>query len=134
DPSKKRFAPAVELEHAQALDSDVRAATVLGPSLYVPLSRRGHVALGMGAQLPVAGARPFDWRVWGVGLRGGQGRSAMGLVSRASRRDGRERGRDRGAAALRRSHPARASATFAELLIAEAAGRSDGKGARGREQ
>jgi mono/diheme cytochrome c family protein len=62
-PYKKSLVPAVELEQAQALDSDVRAATVLGPSLYVPLSRRGHVALGMGAQLPVAGARPFDWRV-----------------------------------------------------------------------
>ena len=62
-PYKKSLVPAVELEQTQALDSDVHAATVLGPSLYVPLTRRGHVALGMGAQLPVAGARPFDWRV-----------------------------------------------------------------------
>jgi len=41
----------------------VHAYTVLGPSLYVPLSRRGHVALGVGAELPVAGTRPFDWRL-----------------------------------------------------------------------
>jgi hypothetical protein len=62
-PYKKSLVPAAELEQTQALDSDAHASTVLGPSLYVPLSRRGHLALGMGAQLPVAGARPFDWRV-----------------------------------------------------------------------
>jgi hypothetical protein len=32
-PYKKNLVPAVELEQSQALDSDVRAATVLGPSL-----------------------------------------------------------------------------------------------------
>ena len=62
-PYKKNLVPAIELEQSQALDSAVRAYTVLGPSLYVPLSRRGHVAVGVGAQLPVAGTRPFDWRL-----------------------------------------------------------------------
>ena len=37
------------------------AATLLGPTTI--LSRRGHVALGLGAQLPVPGRRPFDWRI-----------------------------------------------------------------------
>jgi hypothetical protein len=55
--------PAVELEQSQDLAAGVHAATLLGPTLYVPLSRRGHVAIGAGAQLPVAGTRPFDWLV-----------------------------------------------------------------------
>ena len=61
-PYKKNLVPAVEFQQSQALDSPVRAATLLGPTLYVPLSRRGHVALSVGAQFPVAGTRPFDWR------------------------------------------------------------------------
>ncbi|MFI5280867.1 MAG: c-type cytochrome [Gemmatimonadales bacterium] len=60
-PYKKNVVAGVELQQTQALDSDVHAATVLGPTLYLPLSRRGHVALGVGAQLPVAGTRPYDW-------------------------------------------------------------------------
>jgi len=62
-PSKRALVPALELEQTQAIASDVHAATLLGPTLYLPLSRRGHTALGIGAQLPVAGTRPFDWRL-----------------------------------------------------------------------
>jgi len=62
-PYKKCPVPALELEQSQDLDGAVHAATVLGPTLYMPLSRRGHVALGAGVQLPVAGTHPFDWRV-----------------------------------------------------------------------
>ena len=47
---------------SQALDSAVHAYTLLGPTLYAGLSRRGHVAMAVGAQVPVAGTRPFDWR------------------------------------------------------------------------
>jgi hypothetical protein len=62
-PYKKNLVPAVEFEQSQALGSGVHAATLLGPTLYVPLSRRGHVAAGIGAQLSVAGAGPIDWRI-----------------------------------------------------------------------
>ena len=62
-PYKKNVVPALELEQTQALDAAVHAATLLGPALYLPLSRRGHVALGVGGQLPVAGVRPFNWRL-----------------------------------------------------------------------
>jgi hypothetical protein len=60
-PYKKSLVVGVELQQTQAIDSEVHAATVLGPTLYLPLSRRGHVALGVGAQFPVAGTRPYDW-------------------------------------------------------------------------
>jgi hypothetical protein len=60
-PYKKDVVTGLELQQTQALDSAVHAATVLGPTLYWPLSRRGHVAVGVGAQLPVAGTRPYDW-------------------------------------------------------------------------
>jgi hypothetical protein len=62
-PFKKALVPAVELEQAQAIDSAVHSYTLLAPTLYVPLSRRGHVAIGVGGQLPVAGTRPFDWQL-----------------------------------------------------------------------
>ena len=61
-PYKKSIVTGVELVETQPLD-DGDDSTVLGPTLYVPLSRRGHVAVGVGAQLPVAGTRPFDWRL-----------------------------------------------------------------------
>ena len=67
-PYKSDVVPALELEQRQGLDGGVHAATLLGPSLYVPLSRRGHVAIGVGGLLPVAGTRPFNWTVTGFFL------------------------------------------------------------------
>ncbi len=61
-PYKRSLVPAVELEQSQALASSVHAYTLLGPTLYTGLSRRGHVAMAVGAQVPVAGTRPFNWR------------------------------------------------------------------------
>ena len=54
--------PAVEFEQTQAVASDVHPQTLLGPTFILPLSRRGHVALGLGAQFPVAGTRPIAAR------------------------------------------------------------------------
>ncbi len=62
-PYKKCPVPALELEQSHALDASAHAATLLAPTLYLPLSRRGHVALGAGVEIPVAGTRPFDWRL-----------------------------------------------------------------------
>ncbi len=62
-PMKKHLVAGVEFQQTHAVDSAVHAATVLGPTLYVPLSRRGHVAFAAGAQLPVAGTRPYNWLI-----------------------------------------------------------------------
>jgi hypothetical protein len=62
-PYKKNLVTGVEFQQTQALDSTVQASTVLGPTLYVPLSRRGHVAFSVGAQLPVAGTRAYNWLI-----------------------------------------------------------------------
>jgi hypothetical protein len=35
------------------------------PQLYLGLVKRGHIALSFGGQLPVAGAKPFDYRLLG---------------------------------------------------------------------
>src|SRR5439155_1026242 len=44
-PYKKSPVPALELEQSHALDASVHAATLLAPTLYLPLSRRGHVPI-----------------------------------------------------------------------------------------
>jgi hypothetical protein len=62
-PYKRSIVAELDLQETQPIDSDLEAQTVLGPGLYVPLSRRGHVAISAGALFPVAGARPFDWLV-----------------------------------------------------------------------
>ncbi len=62
-PYKKNLAAGIELQQTQAIDSVVHGGTTLGPTLYLPLSRRGHVACAVGAQLPVGGARTSNWVV-----------------------------------------------------------------------
>jgi len=60
-PDKKSAVVGMEFQQTQSLDSSAHADTVIGPEFYLPLSRRGHVALGVAAQLPIAGVRPYDW-------------------------------------------------------------------------
>jgi len=62
-PMRRSLVPAVELESAQKLAGQFRDYTLLGPTFYVPLSLRGHIALGAGAQVAVSAYRPFDYRV-----------------------------------------------------------------------
>jgi mono/diheme cytochrome c family protein len=62
-PYKKNIVAGFELQQTQAIDGAVHGGTVLGPTLYLPLSRRGHVAMSLGTQLPVAGTRPYNWLV-----------------------------------------------------------------------
>jgi hypothetical protein len=62
-PLKNALVPGLEVELGQKIAGEFRDYGVLGPSLYVPLSRRGHVALGVGAQVPVTTHRPFDYRL-----------------------------------------------------------------------
>jgi len=60
---RRSLVPALELETAQRIDGDFHDYTALGPTFYVPLSKRGHVALALGGQVPVSAHRPFDYRV-----------------------------------------------------------------------
>ena len=62
-PRKNALVPALEFESAQKIDGAFQDYTVLAPTLYVPLSQRGHLALGLGAQIPVSDHRPFDYRL-----------------------------------------------------------------------
>jgi hypothetical protein len=40
-----------------------KTAWFLTPQLYVGLVKRGHVAVSLGGQIPVAGDRPCDYRI-----------------------------------------------------------------------
>lgn len=62
-PLKNAVVPGLEAEFGQKIAGEFRDYGVLGPSLYLPLSKRGHVALGVGAQFPVTDHRPFDYRI-----------------------------------------------------------------------
>jgi mono/diheme cytochrome c family protein len=62
-PRKNALVPALEFESAQKIEGTFTDYTVLAPTLYVPLSQRGHLALGVGAEIPVSDHRPFDYRL-----------------------------------------------------------------------
>jgi mono/diheme cytochrome c family protein len=62
-PLKRALVPALEFEAGQRIAGNFRGYTSLGPTLYVPLSRRGHVALGLGGLLPVTHRAPFDYQL-----------------------------------------------------------------------
>ena len=62
-PERRSLVPALELESAQRIDGEFHDYTVLGPTFYVPLTLRGHVALGLGGQVPVSAHRPFDYQL-----------------------------------------------------------------------
>jgi hypothetical protein len=64
-PYRRSPVPLIEVEYRQGLARGVGDATILAPGLYLPLSRRGHVAVATSAFVPVAGTRPFDWGVGG---------------------------------------------------------------------
>ncbi|HUI25958.1 MAG TPA: c-type cytochrome [Candidatus Kryptonia bacterium] len=60
---KNALVPALEFESAQKIAGAFHDYTVLAPTLYVPLSKRGHLAIGFGGQIPVSDRRPFDYRL-----------------------------------------------------------------------
>ncbi|MFI5396726.1 MAG: c-type cytochrome [Candidatus Binatia bacterium] len=62
---RRAWVPAVEVETRQNVTTDQHHVLVT-PQIYKGLSKRGHIAVGIGAQVPVAGdARPFDYRIVG---------------------------------------------------------------------
>ncbi len=67
-PLKRAWVPSLEVETLQ----DVTAKQhhlFLTPEIYKGISKRGHLAVAVGAQIPVAGdADPFDYRVLGFFL------------------------------------------------------------------
>jgi cytochrome c553 len=59
---KKGLFPMLELNTITALETG-DTAMLLTPQLYIGLVKRGHVAFSLGGQIPVAGERPFDYRI-----------------------------------------------------------------------
>lgn len=54
--------PTLELNIVKVLGSS--ASTVfLTPQLYIGVVKRGHIALSVGAQIPIAGEKPYDFRI-----------------------------------------------------------------------
>jgi len=60
--AKHRAIPMIELNGVKSL-ADGSNSLFLTPQVYIGLVRRGHLALSLGAQIPIAGARPFDYRI-----------------------------------------------------------------------
>jgi mono/diheme cytochrome c family protein len=64
-PLKRGWVPSVELEVLQDVTAQQHNLFVT-PQIYKGITRRGHVAFAVGAQVPVAGGPdPFDWRILG---------------------------------------------------------------------
>lgn len=62
-PLKQAWVPSVEVEALQDVTAKQHNLFVT-PQIYKGVSRRGHIAVAVGAQIPVAGdADPFDYRV-----------------------------------------------------------------------
>jgi cytochrome c553 len=59
---KKGLFPMLELNGIRTFETK-ETTWLVTPQLYLGLVKRGHVALSVGGQIPVAGARPFDYRV-----------------------------------------------------------------------
>jgi len=62
-PLKRAWVPSVEVEEVQNVTADHNTLFVT-PQIYTGLTKRGHVAIALGAQIPVTGdADPLDVRV-----------------------------------------------------------------------
>jgi len=67
-PLRRAWVPTVEVEVLQNVTAQ-RHHLFVTPQIYKGLTKRGHVAVAAGAQLPVAGdADPFDYRILGFFL------------------------------------------------------------------
>ncbi len=59
---KSGLAPALELNGIKSLE-DGTNNLYLTPQLFFGLSKRGHLAMSLGAQIPISGPQSFDYRV-----------------------------------------------------------------------
>jgi hypothetical protein len=62
-PLKRAWVPGLEFEADTKIAGQVRDAYYLAPVLSKGLSQRGHVAIAVGAKIPIAGTRAFDYQV-----------------------------------------------------------------------
>ncbi len=62
-PLKSGWVPALEFEADTKVEGQAPDVYSLAPMLYKGLSKRGHVALAVGAKIPVAGAQAFDYQI-----------------------------------------------------------------------
>ena len=60
---KRDFVPNLEVEFRHNLQGESNEVLLLTPQLYTGLRFRGHVALRIGAQIPIAGTDPFHYRI-----------------------------------------------------------------------
>jgi len=60
---KSGWVPALEFEADTKIEGQARDVYSLAPMLYKGLSKRGHIALAVGAKIPVAGAQSFDYQI-----------------------------------------------------------------------
>ena len=59
---KRAWVPTLEMEVLQNVTAQ-QANFFLTPEIYKGITKRGHVAVALGAQIPVAGPDPFDYRI-----------------------------------------------------------------------
>lgn len=64
---KRGFYPMVEANGITNLE-DGTSQLLVTPQLYLGLVKRGHIAFSLGGQIPVAGEKPFDYRLLGFFL------------------------------------------------------------------
>ena len=60
---KRDLVPSLEVEFRHNLHGESDEVLLLTPQLYTGLRFRGHVALRIGAQIPIAGTDPFHYRI-----------------------------------------------------------------------
>lgn len=60
---KSGWVPALEFEADTKVQGQARDVYFLAPMLYKGLSKRGHVALAVGAKIPVAGVHTVDYQI-----------------------------------------------------------------------
>ncbi|MDZ7359378.1 MAG: cytochrome c [candidate division KSB1 bacterium] len=61
---KKGFFPMLEVNGVTNVENGA-TQFFLTPQLYIGLVKRGHIAFSLGSQIPVAGEKPFDFRLLG---------------------------------------------------------------------
>lgn len=60
---KSGWVPGLEFEADTKIEGRTRDVYSLAPMVYKGLSKRGHVAVAIGAKIPIAGAHTFDYQV-----------------------------------------------------------------------
>lgn len=59
---KQGVMPMIELNGVKSFETGSNNL-FLTPQLYIGLVKRGHIALSLGTQIPIAGEKPFDYRI-----------------------------------------------------------------------